>query len=171
MTYLEGSRAWKRCLGFFRDQARSWSSQAGTYLNNRVIVFVPRLQMTTFPFESPDTTSPLWVNAKQVTYFGFSRPSKMPMRLYSVPFWSSVQKAMCPLPAVTIWFRSSGWNSTATIVSTEHYKSINITISRNNLDFSSKIFNVVRAVLRKIYNGIFWFFLILRFYFRAWRWH
>lgn len=73
-----------------------------TNLKNRVIVLVPRLQTTILPFESPDTTSPLCVNARHVTYFGFSRPSKIPIRLYKVPFWSNVQNAICPLPALII---------------------------------------------------------------------
>lgn len=80
--------------------------------------------MTTDPFESPDKTSPFCVNAKHVTYLGRSRVvSNIPLRLYRVPPASSVQKLMWPLPHVTIWLRSSGWNSAATTVSMEHCKS------------------------------------------------
>lgn len=82
----------------------------------------PRVHMTTDPLESPDNTSPFCVNAKQVTYFGRSRVvSNIPLRLYRVPPASNVQKLMWPLPQVTIWLRSSGWNSAATTVSIEHY--------------------------------------------------
>jgi len=83
--------------------------------------YSPRPHMTTDPFESPDKTSPFCVNAKHVTYLGRSRVvSNIPLRLYRVPPASSVQKLMWPLPQVTIWLRSNGWNSAATTVSIEH---------------------------------------------------
>uniref|UniRef100_A0A2M4DD65 Putative secreted protein n=1 Tax=Anopheles darlingi TaxID=43151 RepID=A0A2M4DD65_ANODA len=41
-----------------------------------------------------------------------------------MPCWSSDQNAMWFLPIVMIWPLSSGWNSTATTVSTEHFVSV-----------------------------------------------
>lgn len=95
--------------------------------------------MTTDPLESPDKTSPFWVNARHVTYLGRSRVvSNIPLRLYKVLPASNVQKLMCPLPQVTIWLRSRGWNSAATTVSIEAWKKQNK--NRLTLSFLLDIF-------------------------------
>lgn len=72
------------------------------------------------PLLSPVRTSPFWLKATQVTYLGLSLPSKMPIRLYSIPPLSKDQNDTCPFPQETIWFRSNGCHSAQTTVSTEH---------------------------------------------------
>ena len=90
------------------------------YIKNRMKFLLPLPQTMILPLLSPVRTSPLWLNATQVTYLGFSLLSKMPIRLYSIPPLSRDQKDTCPFPQETIWFRSSGCHSAHTTVSTEH---------------------------------------------------
>lgn len=94
------------------------TSTAGANSNTKFLLPLPQTMM--LPLLSPVRTSPLWLNATQVTYLGFSLLSKMPIRLYSMPPLSRDQKDTCPFPQDTIWFRSSGCHSAHTTVSTEH---------------------------------------------------
>ena len=75
----------------------------------------------------PVMTSPLLAKERQVTYFGLSLWSKIPVFLLSVRLvWSSCQKLTKPLPTATIVLGSSGWNSALTTVSAEHFVSVSL---------------------------------------------
>ena len=109
------------CKVIFITEKNCWLRYTDCeYIKNRMKFLLPLPQTMILPLLSPVRTSPLWLNATQVTYLGFSLLSKMPIRLYSIPPLSRDQKDTCPFPQETIWFRSSGCHSAHTTVSTEH---------------------------------------------------